>query len=707
MRLQLGLALYWSKVRICPAPAPMVASLQDVTFKKVNFQNDSTTKLWRIPNLRAYLANLEKEPCQPCTGCSFPIGSVLALPNCATDNYVRITWKSSLQISEDAVVMISPSDIASLQGSEELPMEEETFNFPSTDRQLEMVPAPILPTTIEFARSICDNIQKKSSSMCILSGAIGSGKTHTALVVASIARESENYAVLYLDCKKLQEGSNTLAEILVEFDDIFGKAVKAGKCFLVLDDMDRLAPNFLDGDEGDQGSKVQMANPVAIEQAKLIADRVIQLVASVNTLKSMVSVIMTCASPNSLHMSLLSESSSFNVADLDAGERLELLSRMVWMGGSDVELPHRKFSDQMEGFRARDLEKVAARVRHAFLPHGVPTEWNDALRLALQDFLPVSALSVDKSRSKATLDWSQVGGLFDVKQKLESTLLHPTKYRAIYQQAKVRLPRGVLLFGPTGCGKSAIVPALAAECNFSLVSCKGPEILDKYIGASEAKVRELFKQAAAVAPSILFLDELDALAPRRGSDHTGVTDRVVNQLLTFLDGVEDNSSAVVYIIGATSRPDKVDPALLRPGRLEQHLYLGPPNIDAEWVDLLRKVSTGWSLSGPCRSYLASEAGALGVLREAKQNPLFCPADMKAALDTAQLKAVHRTLKTTRAEDVENVEIEVEDLKMAFMETKPCLNADDGKTLDAIYDRYRSSSKSKKAILPTSLKTTLK
>ena len=123
----------------------------------------------------------------------------------------------------------------------------------------------------------------------------------------------------------------------------------------------------------------------------------------------------------------------------------------------------------------------------------------------------------------------------------------------------------------------------------------GPEVLDRYIGASEAKVRELFAKASSVAPSILFLDELDALAPRRGSDHTGVTDRVVNQLLTFLDGVEDaTTTATVYIVAATSRPDKVDPALLRPGRLEQHLFVGPPESDEEWSNLLETLLLHWS-----------------------------------------------------------------------------------------------------------------
>ncbi|EEC46118.1 predicted protein, partial [Phaeodactylum tricornutum CCAP 1055/1] len=168
-----------------------------------------------------------------------------------------------------------------------------------------------------------------------------------------------------------------------------------------------------------------------------------------------------------------------------------------------------------------------------------------------------------------------VAGLFRAKEELVSTVVRPSIYTLIYQRAKVQLPRGLLLFGPPGCGKSLIVPALAKRCRFSLVLCRGPELLDKYIGASEAKVRDLFDRAATAAPSILFLDELDSLAPPRGSDHTGVTDRVVNQLLTFLDGVEENSSkGPLYVIAATSRPDKIDPALLRPGRLEKHVYVG-------------------------------------------------------------------------------------------------------------------------------------
>jgi peroxin-1 len=242
-----------------------------------------------------------------------------------------------------------------------------------------------------------------------------------------------------------------------------------------------------------------------------------------------------------------------------------------------------------------------------------------------------------------------------------------------------------------------------------LISCKGPEILDKYIGASEAKVRELFSRASSVAPSILFLDELDALAPRRGSDHTGVTDRVVNQLLTFLDGVEDASTSTVYVIGATSRPDKIDPALLRPGRLEQHLFVGPPDHDKEWIDLWSKISGDWNLSEECRANLSSNVENQDGLLNALGTRSFSPADVKAVLDTAQVSAVHRALKKARAEDIEKVEINRDDLKAAFQKTRPSLGSDDARALEEVHklfrkDRDGGSSRNTK---PRQLKTTLR
>jgi peroxin-1 len=369
------------------------------------------------------------------------------------------------------------------------------------------------------------------------------------------------------------------------------------------------------------------------------------------------------------------------------------------------------FSRMTEGFRPRDLLKLASRARR-LLSQGddvTSSTTREATERVLQDFTPLARIGLDMIKPKAGLSWNEIGGLFEVKKKLEGALLRPVKYRAIYQQAKIRLPRGFLLVGPTGCGKSCLVPALAHECKFPLIVCKGPEILDKYIGASEAKIRDLFHRAASVAPSILFLDELDALAPRRGSDHTGVTDRVVNQLLTFLDGVEDTSSNTVYVIGASSRPDKIDPALLRPGRLEQHLFVGPPETKEEWIDLVRKVAVGWRLSQECQEYLFSSQGADDIFLQLTSIPFLCPADIKAAMDTAQLNAIHRTLTTQKPEDLEFIEIEVQDLRLSISSLRPCLTQDDARTLAPIYERFQPNSKTidKHPVSKTELKTTLR
>jgi peroxin-1 len=212
-----------------------------------------------------------------------------------------------------------------------------------------------------------------------------------------------------------------------------------------------------------------------------------------------------------------------------------------------------------------------------------------------------------------------------------------------------------------------------------------------------------------MAPSILFLDELDALAPRRGSDSTGVTDRVVNQLLTYLDGVEDSSaSGTVYIIGATSRPDKVDPALIRPGRLQQHLYLGPPETHEEWRDLLIKLSKNWKLDESCRKYLQTSKEPIKIVESI---PRLCPADLRAVFDTAQLNAVHSALKrVTSVEDLDSVSISKDDLEVGFRETRPSLQESEATLLHSIYRQFHvlPSTRSKTVSNPSvPLKTSLR
>ena len=181
--------------------------------------------------------------------------------------------------------------------------------------------------------------------------------------------------------------------------------------------------------------------------------------------------------------------------------------------------------------------------------------------------------------------WDDIGGLEDVKQQLKEAVEWPLKYPDLFKRMGIRPPSGILLYGPPGIGKTLLAKAVANESKANFISIKGPEVMSKWVGESEKAVRELFKKARQVAPTIVFLDELDAIAPRRGT-YAGshVTDSVVNQLLTSIDGLESMSGVVV--IGATNRPDIIDQGLLRPGRFDRLILIKAPDKAAR-LDILK------------------------------------------------------------------------------------------------------------------------
>eukprot|EP00903_Cladosiphon_okamuranus_P011980 g11251.t1 len=266
---------------------------------------------------------------------------------------------------------------------------------------------------------------------------------------------------------------------------------------------------------------------------------------------------------------------------------------------------------------------------------GAGIEMED-LEAALDGFSAESLRGAGLFRS--SVEWGDVGGLRGVRAELREILELPVKYGRLFEATPTRLPTGALLYGPPGCGKTLLAGAVAAECGLNFISVKGPEVLDKYIGASEQAVRSLFARGASAAPCVLFFDEFEAVAPRRGNDNTGVTDRVVNQLLTFLDGVEGRDG--VYVLGATSRPDLIDSALLRPGRLDRQLYCGFPD-EAEREDILRAV---------CRKTPMSEEAREVALAKVARSPkaeAFTGADLQAIVDTAQLAAIHSYLEALK------------------------------------------------------------
>merc|ERR1712185_613121 len=177
--------------------------------------------------------------------------------------------------------------------------------------------------------------------------------------------------------------------------------------------------------------------------------------------------------------------------------------------------------------------------------------------------------------------WDDIGGLEQTKRELQEMILYPIEHPEKFEKFGMQPSRGVLFYGPPGCGKTLLAKAVASETSANFVSIKGPELLTMWFGESEANVREVFDKARSAAPCILFFDELDSIAKARGGgggDAGGAGDRVMNQLLTEMDGV--TAQKMVFFVGATNRPELLDDALLRPGRLDQLIYIPLPDRPA-------------------------------------------------------------------------------------------------------------------------------
>ena len=222
--------------------------------------------------------------------------------------------------------------------------------------------------------------------------------------------------------------------------------------------------------------------------------------------------------------------------------------------------------------------------------------------------------------------WSDVGGLKDVIRKLREAVELPLKDPEFFERMGISPPKGVLLYGPPGCGKTLLAKAVAGESGASFISVKGPELLSKWVGESERAVREVFRKARQVAPCVVFFDEIDALAPRRTSDGSSkVTERVVAQLLTEMDGIEELRGVVV--MAATNRPDLLDPALLRPGRFDRLIYVPPPDEEAR-LEILKIHARGMPL-----------AGDVDLAEVARRTEGFSGADLKAVCFEAGMMAL--------------------------------------------------------------------
>ena len=247
--------------------------------------------------------------------------------------------------------------------------------------------------------------------------------------------------------------------------------------------------------------------------------------------------------------------------------------------------------------------------------------------------------------------WNDIGGLDNVKQALIEMVEWPLKNPQVFKTMGIRPPKGVMLYGPPGCGKTMLAKAVACESGANFIYVKAAELLSMWVGESEKHVREVFKRAKQVAPSIIFFDEIDALAPKRGaSNDSHVTERVVSQMLAEMSGLEDMHDVVV--VAATNRPDIVDTALLRPGRFDRHILVSTPDRDARL-----KVLQIHTKNMPIVN--------IDLESIADRTERYSGADMEALAREAAMNALRK--------DMNSSEIKMDDFEEALKEVKPSVS----------------------------------
>ena len=518
------------------------------------------------------------------------------------------------------------------------------------------------------------------TSSVLLTGGLGSGKTSVAQLLAHGLRDEYLFHTIYFPCRTLVTDETRVKTIKETLHRVFASAAwgarLGGRSIVILDDLDRLCP---------VEQELQMD---ANGRSRQVAELLCSIVREFCGRDSGVVLLATAQSKEGLHNVVVGGHVVRDIIALKAPDKdgrrkvLDLLVRQAgktgegrklkedgingsaaneWMEGSDESRPVSAdnneqdgidpnldlldIAGQTDGYMPGDLALLVSRARSEALIRAVsePSFSDDIIvsaadfEAALKGFTPASLRGVTLHSSTTT--FASIGGLTETRQTLLETLQYPTTYAPLFAKCPLRLRSGLLLYGYPGCGKTLLASAVAGECGLNFISVKGPEILNKYIGASEKSVRDLFERAEAAKPCVLFFDEFDAIAPKRGHDSTGVTDRVVNMLLTMMDGAEGLSG--VYVLAATSRPDLIDPALLRPGRLDKSLICDMPD-EAERLDILQAVSGKLHVS----SDVLQNQGSQSMAEVARRTEGYSGADLQAVVYNAHLEAIHDVLGPT-------------------------------------------------------------
>ena len=433
-----------------------------------------------------------------------------------------------------------------------------------------------LRTLVEYPLrypELFDNLNISPPRGILLTGAKGSGKTLLSKAVSFEAGVHRFYIMATEIVKGWWESEG-------EMDKYFQQIRHYQPAVVIIDQIDVLAP---------------IPSPTTTDLERRLTERLINNLDQLD--HSKIVLIGTCENSELVHP-LIKSYGRFEIeinipvpVAEDRHEILEALTRGIPLVDVDIQ----KIVDNTTGFSPADLELLVKEAGlRALERYNIPdstlfssSEYRDTLKkLSIsQDDFNHALLNVKPSATREFVNqipkvtWNDIGGLDSVKQAIQETIAWPINRPELFSEMGITPPKGILLYGPPGTGKTLVAKAISNQIKANFLSIKGPELLTKWFAESPRMIRDLFKRAKQLAPCIIFFDEIDALAPQRsagtGAGGSQERDRVINQLLATLDGMDPISG--VFVIGATNRPEAIDPALLRPGRIDRLIYVTVPN----------------------------------------------------------------------------------------------------------------------------------
>ncbi|MCD6264154.1 CDC48 family AAA ATPase [Candidatus Bathyarchaeota archaeon] len=498
----------------------------------------------------------------------------------------------------------------------------------------------------------------------LLHGPPGCGKT---LLARAVANESD---ANFFAINGPEIMSKFYGESEARLRKIFQDAEKNAPSIIFIDEIDAIAPK-----RGEVTGEVER---------RVVA----QLLASMDGLKSRGNVIVIGATnrPDALDPALRRPGRfdrEIEIGIPDRAGRLEILqihTRGMPLA-EDVDL--KKLAEITHGYTGADLaalcREAAMKALRRYLPKidleekRIPHEILDQMVVTSEDFMNAFREITPTAMREVYVEtpnvkWEDVGGLEEVKEALREAVEWPLKNPEVFTRMGIKPPKGILLHGPPGCGKTLLARAVATESEANFISVRGPEIFSKWVGESEKAVREIFRKARMAAPSIIFFDEFDALVPRRGMGiaDSRVTERVISQILTEMDGLITLQN--VLVIAATNRPDIIDPAVLRPGRFDRIIYVPPPDEEAR-LKILQIHTRGMPL-----------AEDVDLTDLARRTAGYSGADLEALCREAALNALRR--------DINSKEVTLEDFTKAMKEIVPSITPEMEKWYREVSQRFK-------------------